>query len=188
MPARRTRRPTILVTGAAGLQGGSVIRALLADGAWRVRAMTRDPRSVAALALRAAGVEVVRGDLTDPVSLPAALEGADVVYAAACAPELGEGAYARGRTLLGAIAAAGTTSHLVLSSLAGVADAPCEVDGANLPGRLARLEAEARGMGIDSTFVRVALPYEPYARACETSTDVRKEMVRLTREARAASA
>ena len=162
MPARRTRRPAIIVTGAAGLQGGRVIRALLAEGAWRVRAMTRDPRSAAALALRASGAEVVRGDLADPATLPAALEGADVVYAASCAPELGEGSYARGRTLLGAIAAAGASSHLVLSSLADVGTSWHEAEASAMPGRLARLEREAYGMGIASTFVRVALPYERF--------------------------
>ncbi|MFB9661385.1 NmrA family NAD(P)-binding protein [Glycomyces mayteni] len=65
---------TILVSGATGRQGGAVAARLLADG-WGVRALTRDPASAKALALKEAGAEVVRGDLDDPASLAAAAEG-----------------------------------------------------------------------------------------------------------------
>ncbi|MCD7109400.1 NmrA/HSCARG family protein [Rhizobium sp. DKSPLA3] len=69
----------ILVTGATGKQGGSVVRALL-QARYPVRAMTRDPHSAAAQALTAQGVEVVKGDFNDPASLDAALAGADGVF------------------------------------------------------------------------------------------------------------
>ena len=39
---------TIVVTGATGLQGGSVARFLLKDGSFAVRAVTRNPASDAA--------------------------------------------------------------------------------------------------------------------------------------------
>ncbi len=65
----------ILVTGATGRQGGAAARHLLERG-FRVRALTRNPMSVAATALRAAGAEVVRGDLDARASLEAALRGA----------------------------------------------------------------------------------------------------------------
>ena len=58
----------IVVTGATGLQGGAVSRQLLAQG-WRVRALTRNPRSPKAKALAALGAEVVQGDMADPASL-----------------------------------------------------------------------------------------------------------------------
>lgn len=45
----------VVVFGATGRQGGAVARHLLAGG-WRVRAVTRDPGSVAARALAEAGV------------------------------------------------------------------------------------------------------------------------------------
>ncbi|NUK55192.1 NAD(P)H-binding protein [Streptomyces lunaelactis] len=61
---------TNLVTGATGTVGRQVVAELLARGQ-SVRALTRDP----AKAEFPAGVEVVRGDLTDPASLAAALEG-----------------------------------------------------------------------------------------------------------------
>jgi uncharacterized protein YbjT (DUF2867 family) len=70
----------ILVTGATGQQGGSVIRAL-AGSDFALRAMTRKPDSEAAAKLRASGVEVVQGDLDDPASLKEALAGAWGVFA-----------------------------------------------------------------------------------------------------------
>jgi uncharacterized protein YbjT (DUF2867 family) len=70
-----TSERTILITGATGKQGGAVIRALSGKG-FRLRAMTRKTDSAAALALAAAGVELVRGDLDDAASLKAALAGA----------------------------------------------------------------------------------------------------------------
>lgn len=70
-----TTERTILITGATGKQGGAVIRALMGRG-FRLRAMTRKPDSAAALALAAAGVDLVKGDLDDAASLKAALAGA----------------------------------------------------------------------------------------------------------------
>ncbi len=66
---------TILVTGATGHQGGSLIRALTGSG-FALRAMTRRPDSDAARALAAAGVAIVEGDLDDADSVTRALEGA----------------------------------------------------------------------------------------------------------------
>lgn len=69
----------ILVTGATGKQGGAVVRALLKAGR-PVRALTRDSGSAAGQALAAQGVNVVKGDFTDPASLDAALAGVDGVF------------------------------------------------------------------------------------------------------------
>lgn len=73
-----TKRSTV-VLGATGLQGGGVARALTSQGA-RVRAVVRDPTQQRALALRRRGVELVVGDLADPVSLSAAMQGASAVF------------------------------------------------------------------------------------------------------------
>ena len=70
---------TIVVAGATGLQGGAVARRLLEDG-WRVRGLTRNPASRQARALRALGVQVVRGDMAEAASLRPAFEGAYGVY------------------------------------------------------------------------------------------------------------
>lgn len=63
-------RPIHLVSGATGTVGREVVRELLERGQ-HVRALTRDP----AKASFPAGVEAVRGDLTDPASLKDALAG-----------------------------------------------------------------------------------------------------------------
>jgi uncharacterized protein YbjT (DUF2867 family) len=69
-----------LIVGATGRLGRAVARRLRERGR-AVRAMARDPD--AADDLRAAGVEVVRGDLRDPASLERAVQGTTSVFAAA---------------------------------------------------------------------------------------------------------
>jgi uncharacterized protein YbjT (DUF2867 family) len=65
----------ILVTGATGNIGRCLIPLLAASGV-PVRALTRDPGR----AVLPAGVEAVRGDLTDPASVEAALDGVEAVF------------------------------------------------------------------------------------------------------------
>jgi uncharacterized protein YbjT (DUF2867 family) len=76
----------ILVTGATGTVGRPVVAQLLAAGA-PVRALTRNPDAAGL----PPGAEVVRGDLTVPVTLDGCLDGIDTVFlvwtaAAAAAP------------------------------------------------------------------------------------------------------
>ncbi|NWU05838.1 NMRL1 protein, partial [Cephalopterus ornatus] len=66
----------IVVFGATGAQGGGVARALLDDGTFRVRAVTRSPRKKEAEELKRRGAEVVKADLDDEPSLEQALAGA----------------------------------------------------------------------------------------------------------------
>jgi uncharacterized protein YbjT (DUF2867 family) len=80
---------TILVFGATGQQGGSVAQALQVAG-WSVRALVRDPQSARARALAGQGIETVRGDLADPVSVQAAMQGAYGVFSVQ--PSSGQGA------------------------------------------------------------------------------------------------
>ncbi|MCZ4122597.1 NAD(P)H-binding protein [Streptomyces sp. H39-S7] len=65
----------ILVTGATGKVGGQVVSQLLDRGA-AFRALSRDPGTAGL----PDGVEAVAGDLSDPESLDAALDGADTVF------------------------------------------------------------------------------------------------------------
>jgi uncharacterized protein YbjT (DUF2867 family) len=65
----------IAVVGATGSQGGGVVRALQADGKFKVRALTRDPDKHRDLA-----EEVVAADLDRPDTLRAAFDGAYGVF------------------------------------------------------------------------------------------------------------
>jgi uncharacterized protein YbjT (DUF2867 family) len=64
----------VLITGATGYVGRRLVPRLIEAGV-PVRALAREP----GVANWPNGVEVVRGDITKPDSLPAALEGVDVV-------------------------------------------------------------------------------------------------------------
>ncbi|KAL1727133.1 hypothetical protein EV714DRAFT_217883 [Schizophyllum commune] len=64
---------------ATGLQGSSVIRALLKDGTFTPRAVTRDAKSDAAQALLKQGCEVVEVQLDNKESVKKAVTGAEVV-------------------------------------------------------------------------------------------------------------
>jgi putative NADH-flavin reductase len=68
-------RKVIAVFGATGAQGGSVVRAILENKQFAVRALTRDVARPNAVLLKDLGAEVVRCDLNDKASVEAALKG-----------------------------------------------------------------------------------------------------------------
>ena len=70
---------TILVLGATGQQGGSVARALRADG-WSVRALVRNPDTADAHALADLGCTLAVGDQADRASIDRAIAGAYGVF------------------------------------------------------------------------------------------------------------
>ncbi|KAI4135266.1 MAG: hypothetical protein LQ347_000814 [Umbilicaria vellea] len=78
-------KKVLVVFGATGLQGGSIIEQVLADpkasSQFSIRGITRDPSKPAAKELTAKGVECVAADLEDKASLRKALEGAYAAYA-----------------------------------------------------------------------------------------------------------
>jgi uncharacterized protein YbjT (DUF2867 family) len=78
-----SNKKIIAIIGATGGQGGGLARAIAADarGGFAARAITRNPGSDKANALRRLGVEVVAGDADDPSSLETAFAGA---YGAFC--------------------------------------------------------------------------------------------------------
>eukprot|EP00027_Filamoeba_sp_ATCC50430_P019006 CAMPEP_0168567258 /NCGR_PEP_ID=MMETSP0413-20121227/14904_1 /TAXON_ID=136452 /ORGANISM="Filamoeba nolandi, Strain NC-AS-23-1" /LENGTH=295 /DNA_ID=CAMNT_0008599427 /DNA_START=46 /DNA_END=933 /DNA_ORIENTATION=- len=71
----------VVVLGATGAQGGSVVEALLSEGKYKIRAVTRNPESDKAKQLSSKGVEVVAGDLFHTDSLNKAFQGAWAVFA-----------------------------------------------------------------------------------------------------------
>lgn len=75
----------LVVFGATGNQGGSVIQSVLSDPSlssqFQLRGITRDPTKPSAAALASQGVELVKADLDDKESLKKALDGAYAVFA-----------------------------------------------------------------------------------------------------------
>ena len=70
---------TILITGVTGQQGGAVARALHGAG-FRLRGLTRKPDGERAAALARNGVEIIKGDLDDEVTLRRAVARAWGVF------------------------------------------------------------------------------------------------------------
>jgi len=108
----------ILVTGATGKQGGATARQLLARG-FAVRAMTRNPSSMAARELSRSGAEVVFGDLDDEASLRNALRGADGVFSVQSYAEHGAEGEVRQGEILATLAARAGISHFIYCSVGG---------------------------------------------------------------------
>jgi uncharacterized protein YbjT (DUF2867 family) len=108
---------TIFVSGATGQQGGAVVCHLLQQPDVRIRALTRNPASRAAQAVKQRGVELVQGDLDEPASFRQALEGVDGVFSVQNFLETGyDREIAQGKQLADAARAAGVR-HFVYSSV-----------------------------------------------------------------------
>jgi uncharacterized protein YbjT (DUF2867 family) len=114
----------IVVLGATGQQGGATARHLLASGA-AVRILVRDPDKPEALALAAAGVEVVAGDMLEPETLRRGFEGARGVFSVMTwrGPGGVDAERQAGFNVADAAAEAGV-AHLVYTSVASADLAP----------------------------------------------------------------
>ncbi|HUU68645.1 MAG TPA: NAD-dependent epimerase/dehydratase family protein [Planctomycetota bacterium] len=120
--ASESTAPLCLVTGASGFVGSHLIDELAARG-YRVRALVRKSSNLRWL--RNADPELAYGDVTDPESLPAALDGVQYVFhAAGVVKAISRAAYMRVNAdgtdaLLRACNGAGPLKRIVLvSSLA----------------------------------------------------------------------
>jgi NADH dehydrogenase len=150
----------ILVTGANGFVGRHVVRRLVADGS-RVRAMVRDVEGADALA--GLDCELVRGDVTVPESLRAAVEGCDgVVYLVAVIagrPADFERTIAQGtRNLLAAARDANVRRWVQMSAL-GTSEETKDL----VPYYRAKWDAEGavRGSGIPHAILRPSFAFGP---------------------------
>ncbi|KAF7350615.1 NmrA domain-containing protein [Mycena sanguinolenta] len=74
------KMPIISIFGATGCQGSAVLEAVLADGKYTPRAVSRSLDSDASKALIDRGVEVVVGNLWDVESLKKAIRGSEAVF------------------------------------------------------------------------------------------------------------
>jgi uncharacterized protein YbjT (DUF2867 family) len=108
------RKKLIAVIGATGQQGGSVVRALNAQGQFKVRALTRNPGKHRGLA-----DEVVEADLGRPETLEAAFAGAHGVFLVTNFWEQGTDELKQATAAVQAAKAAGV-KHFVWSTLPDV--------------------------------------------------------------------
>jgi uncharacterized protein YbjT (DUF2867 family) len=139
----------ILITGATGQQGGAASRHLRAEG-FPIRALTRHPDRPKARALVGQGTEVVRGDLTDPVSLVRAMDGVYGVYGVQTAMEEGVQSETSQGINLADAAKRSSVSHLVYSSV-GSADRRTGIP--HFDSKF-RIEEHIRGSGLRYTILR----------------------------------
>lgn len=151
------RNRKVLVTGATGRQGGSVVRHMLAKG-WNLRALTRDPSTTAAKALAERGVELVKGDLEDPSSLEVATRGAYGVYGVQDFWAVGARREVKqGKNLADAAKRSGV-EHFVYSSVGG-AERNSGIDHWESKWEV---EKHIRRLGLPATMVRPAAFMENY--------------------------
>lgn len=159
----------VLITGATGFLGSALALRLAADGV-RVRALAHTPGKGARL--RERGVEVTAGDVTDPASMRAAVQGCQIVFHLAVAG----GSYAKQhavnvagtQTIVHAAAAAGVERLVYVSSVSaygynyrgGVSEDRVLAPGAD-PYAITKAEAEAvvRAGGIDYAILRPGMIY-----------------------------
>jgi hypothetical protein len=72
----------VLLVGATGMLGRAIVKAILERPDIILRVLMRPGKPEADTGLRARGVEIAEGDVLNPSSLPAAMEGIDVVVSA----------------------------------------------------------------------------------------------------------
>lgn len=132
----------ILVSGSTGKVGQHLVAALKSAGA-SFKALARSDASAQALAGQ--GVAVVRGDLGDPASLRAALEGADALFLLSAAPRFAPLEIAA----VDAARAAGLRKVVKLSALGASADA-----ASPLLRHHALAERHLEASGLDFTILR----------------------------------
>ncbi len=152
----------IAVVGATGAQGGSVVDALLARGAFRVRALTRRPEAGKAVALEDRGCEVAHADLDDAASLQRAFEGCHGAFIVTNAWEPGAQVdeFEQGKRAVEAARAAGV-EHLVWSTLPNCH----EISGGKYPvphfTEKARVDAFVKEAGFPAyTFVEAPMYFQ----------------------------
>lgn len=139
----------ILVAGATGRQGGAVVRHLQ-KRKWRVRALTRNASGPTAMSLAAQGIEVVQGDMNDPLALATAMENAYGVFSVQDFWIVGaKTEIQQGKNMAEAARDTGV-QHFVYSSVEG-ADKGSGVD--HFESKFV-IEEHIRGLGLPTTVLR----------------------------------
>ncbi|OAR05929.1 hypothetical protein LLEC1_06921 [Akanthomyces lecanii] len=146
------------VFGATGKQGGSVVRAVLADPVlskkFKVRGITRDASKPAAKALADQGVEVVEADMSSVDAAAPAVNGAHTVFLVTNFWETASAdtEFAQGKAVTDAAKAAGV-KHIIASTLINVTEASKgRLTGVTHFDSKAKIEQYIRQSGIPATF------------------------------------
>ncbi len=139
----------ILVFGATGRQGGSVVEALLKAG-WPVRALVQDSSKAASEQLRNAGVELVQGSFEQTDVIRLAMKGAYGVFSVLPGNLAAEYEIRYGISIAD-IAAETGVSHFVYSSGASVGN---ELTGVPRFDAKPRIEAHIRQLEMTATIIR----------------------------------
>ena len=147
LPPAGSPRP-IAVIGATGKQGGAVVDALLDEGL-AVRALVRNPGAPGAKALQDRGVDLVRGDLTDPASLQSLMSDVDGVFAMST-PVDGTDVEVTSGTAIADTAARVGVPHVVFSTVGG---AERNTGIAHFESKR-RVEEHIESLGLHATFLR----------------------------------
>ena len=139
----------IVVMGATGRQGRSVVRHLIQQG-WPVRAVSRTPQSVQARALATLGAEVVHGDMGNPASLRPIFAGAYGIYSVQTPYLAGPAAEVRQGIQVAEVAYETGVQHLVYGS-AGIG-----IPGTGIPSWESKVQIEAhiQALGVPLTILR----------------------------------
>jgi uncharacterized protein YbjT (DUF2867 family) len=147
----------VLVTGATGRQGGAVIRHLLPKG-WKLKALTRNPQSHAAQALKQQGVELVQGDLEDAASIARAAAGVHGIYSVQDYWAVGARREVQQGKNVAEAARKASVKHLVYSSVGGAER------NTGIPHWESKWEVEKyiRSLGLPATVIRPAAFMEMY--------------------------
>mmetsp|Transcript_2907 Transcript_2907/g.4411 ORF Transcript_2907/g.4411 Transcript_2907/m.4411 type:complete len:440 (+) Transcript_2907:197-1516(+) len=166
MQSYEQEKPLILVTSASGRQGLSVVRHLLARGAYRVRALVRNLKTEQALNIRNCGAELALGDLNDYDSLARACRG---IYGIFSVQLYGKGVswqqgIEQGKRVVTAAKEAGVR-HFVYSTPDDAAEAPATTVSEQRGELMARAAVErfAISSGLSVTIVNTSLYYENFA-------------------------
>jgi uncharacterized protein YbjT (DUF2867 family) len=155
----------VLVVGATGLQGGAVVRHLLASGRYEVRCLTRNPQSLASIALAEADAELFQGDLDDVRSIAAALRGCQAVFGVTNYWEHFDREFDQGRNLIDAIHYS-EVQHTVLSTAPHakrLSGGQMEVPACDAK---ARMQDYARERQLSATYLHVAFYFENFLTCC----------------------
>ncbi|OJZ81645.1 hypothetical protein ASPFODRAFT_85161 [Aspergillus luchuensis CBS 106.47] len=153
----------LVVFGATGIQGGSVVRAILADPAaskqFNIRAVTRNPSKQSAKTLAQQGVELMKADLEDKDSLRLAIKDAYAVFAVTNFWETFDAAAETRQGMnVADIAKELDVKHLIWSSLPGIS----RITNDKLTGVVhfdskARVDDYIRQLSIPHTIVTLAI-------------------------------